>query len=1124
MSQTLFVNFQVYNYQGLPSLTGFALPQSRFLFVPTLTSAETLISSKKVLWDFGDGTTSTSITGEHYYEWPGEYNVSVIVYDVNGDAYISSVTPTISVIDFIPNQLIADTIDSIALDIPAGNIVPFQISRSNSWQTYRNLSGSNYTINLYVSGSLDPLADVERYNSFNWSHLLQQAYFYRKQVAGNTFEYVPVSSIATSTEKIYANLDDNNNFYICPDSVDGSFFVGTSGVATAYFTSNKPKHYTSVEAPLIIFCNLDTRELEDSFTNRIRYFDYNSQSLGYLNTAPAVLYAYSRYNPATNLSFSTNGITTQGDAILSTFEMPIISWQNTLIPFIARLENDQSFATAFYPLLSSNVQNLSTNAVLYNATISLLSAVSPPKKANALFYSEFLDTLPSDVGGYFKGYFISSNSIQNAYLSATVTIQDPEFYKLNTVNTVYANASGSVLFADQDIISSQGNTLNRHFQLTPYITKSTGGNTFAVVPSSVGGYKSNLIWGLSSDNIFTLDYKGDLVNLYNVLNTLNNTVTSAGPAAIAVDGSNNAWIALYTASSALKINESGSVQALACKSNLALNTTYPNNVYTQTLTAGNLVAPLHLDTDRQNNVWVSHYNPRYNYVIKYDSTGAYTTSIKLSADIIPDKIIADKFDNIWVIGYNLHSTVGIPIYDTFTTFTGEAIVTFAGNQLYSILPLNSDAPLSASGDYIFKLSSTATVLASAQGLQRPTSITYDLSGHIWVTHGTNILTKVDRNSLVYTNYYIGSAYTDKNTQALFALTCNTYNKLSVYNSADNSLYILDAQTPAQSAQYPLAMNYITDTGDDFNGYRWITKYAVVSSNTRTVTGLSNAFTINPDSGVYHITKQNENFDMAAYFNTLKLPEYLVDKTVMFSDFLGSIFGAVSSQPYELGKTLYERIANFGDNTSNVDTATVEALISLSEQTGTDLSNVVYEYPPQLRRIVDILSIKHSKLYGSANKFNESFSSQSGLTPYNLGASINTTTGTFSLSETLVILEKFSNQYKTIKMPALSTYPGSYQLALSAYTPNWGLPLVLPDGLSGSDIGLYYLFYRYKDAPLNNIMDSVINWSDPSVTLSPNNSSYSAWSYQDGIMDNIINYEMAKGLRLFTSAVDIVYNN
>jgi hypothetical protein len=49
--------------------------------------------------------------------------------------------------------------------------------------------------------------------------------------------------------------------------------------------------------------------------------------------------------------------------------------------------------------------------------------------------------------------------------------------------------------------------------------------------------------------------------------------------------------------------------------------------------------------------------------------------------------------------------------------------------------------------------------------------------------------------------------------------------------------------------------------------------------------------------------------MAAYFNTLKLPEYLVDKTVMFSDFLGSIFGAVSSQPYELGKTLYERIAN-----------------------------------------------------------------------------------------------------------------------------------------------------------------------------------------------------------------------
>jgi len=1121
MSQTIFVNFTTENFQGVFALSSYALPQCPFTFTPILSSNETKISTKKVLWNFGDGTTSTDIMPVHYYSWPGVYNISLVIYNVNGDAYISSFSPSVSVIDFLSNQLSIDTKSTIALDIPAGQITPFQINRSNSWQTFANLSGSGYTANLYVSGSLDPLVDIAKYNTFGWSHLLQQCYFYKKQIAGNTFEYVPVSNILTSTDKIYASIDENNQINICPSTQPGSFFVGTTGTVDAYFTSNKPKNYSSIEAPLIIFASLDTAGLDDSYTDKINYFDYNTQSIGYLNTKPAVLYAYSRYNPATTISFSTNGIDTQGDAVLSTFQIPQISWQNTVIPFVIKLEDGLGFSTLFYPLLSSNVTNQSTTASAYNITISLLSGSPSGPNINVPFYTEFLNALPSNVGGYFKGYFISPSALNTAFLSAAVIVQDPEFYKLNTVNSIYSNVSGTVLFADQDIISSEGNTSSRIFQLTPKTISPLIGNTFAVAPSSPIGYKQNLIWALSSDNVFTLDYTGNTINQFSIFSTVNNIVTSVGPASIALDGVNNAWISLFTASSAIKINSDGTLLSQAYAPNLPTNTNYPVNAETSALVASlNLIAPLYVETDHQNNVWVSYVNPQYNYIVKYNSTGTYSCSTQLASYIIPDKIIVDRNNNPWVIGINVnYSNVFL---EPFVTFAGDSMVMFAGNQLYSLSSTDGIAPSAA--DVVCKLSTTGTVLQTISGFTNPTSIIYDINSNIWVSHNINTLTRIDANTYNKTNYIVGSAFPDNLTQSLFALNCNTYNKLTVYNLADNSLYIIDAAQPVLSSQCLFGANYITDTGDDFNGYRWISKYASVSATVRSISGISNAFSIYPDTGVYNITKQNENFDMAAYLATLKLPEYLVNQNVLFKDFLGSIFGSVSSEPYELGKTLYERIGNFGDNTSNVDTATVEALISLSEQTGTGLSNVIYEYPPQLRRIIDILSIKHSKLYGSVNQYNSEFSSEVGLTPSNLGSPININTGVFSLSETLVVYEKFSNQYKKVKMPALSTYSANQQFSLALYTSAWGLPLVLLPSITGTDVGFYYNFYRYNSTIAGNPIDSVINWDDPLGTLFQTNSSYSDWAAQDGIMDNALNYEMSKGLRLFTSAVDIVYNN
>ena len=1110
MSRSIYVNFATVDYQGQNTLSSYALPQTPFVFVPYLSSNETQVSTKRVMWDFGDGTTSADVSATHNYDWPGVYKVSLIVYDVNGDAYLSTYTPSVSVIDFLQNQLTVDTNNSIALDIPAGYFAPFIINRSNSWQTYSTLSAVGYSVSLYVSGSQDPLVDVNAYYHSGWSHLLQQSYFLKKQVAGNTFEYVPVSSITTTTDKVYANINSQNQLYLTSPSDSGSFFVGTTGTATAYFTSNKPKNYGS-EDPVIIFCNLDSKGLEDSYTKKIQYYNYNSPGLGYLNTAPAVLYAKIRYNPATNISFSTNGIDSQGDALLSTFALPQISWQNTVIPFVAKLEDSNGFSTLFYPLLST--QNASFR-------VSLLSGANPNSKVNAQFYSEFLPSLPSDVGGYFKGYFICPSTVAQATLSATVTVTDPAYYKLSTINSIWATNSGTQGLAIQNLISSQGNTISEKYQATPYFFNPANYRSFAIAPSASYGYKQHAIWAIDNDNAYVLDYFGNVLNKIDLCALTHNT-NSVSANSIALDSHSNAWITLTNAGSTIKIDSQGNLLSYT----RSLSTVNANNIgqwdvwdFTLALQAyyPNFYSPVYCETDQKDYLYVSYMNPDFPFIVKFDPDGNFLDLYLFDINAIPEKIICDRKGRIYVVSLNMGAGTGGFLLN------GNPQSMFGS---YSLAPFND---VNNASIYVFdSVSNHGNGLAVVNLyyiFANVAGLSLDTNGKVWLATGPNYVNVLNEQAGSFDPIQIGGFDIATFNVCLQNLDIDSYNNLRVLNTYDNILYTFDIDNNNVYSSVTVPPSTYNNVTDDCNGIRWINKYAYQSAATRTLSGVSTPFVINPDTGVYAIAKQNENFDMAAYFNSLKMPEYLVGNNVLFKEFLGSIFGSVSSEPYELGKTLYEKIANFGDNTSNIDTATVDAVVSMSQQTGTPLANVIYDYPAQMRRLVDILSIKHSKLYGSVNQYNQSFSSSIGLVASNLGRALNLNTDTFSLSETLVAYEKFSNQFRTIQLPASGTAPGYSQLSFKNYTINWGFPLVAPAVVSGTDIGNYYDFFRYTNSISGDIVDSVINWKDDLVTLNPTVSSYQSWSVQDGIMDNMLNYEMTKGLRLFTSGVNIVYNN
>jgi PKD domain len=303
-----------------------------------------------------------------------------------------------------------------------------------------------------------------------------------------------------------------------------------------------------------------------------------------------------------------------------------------------------------------------------------------------------------------------------------------------------------------------------------------------------------------------------------------------------------------------------------------------------------------------------------------------------------------------------------------------------------------------------------------------------------------------------------------------------------------------------------------------------------TSYTYTITGASNTFNIYSSGGQYNITKVNENWNASAYYKSLRFQEPLLDYDNFFTNFLGTIVGDINAYPYELGKTVYERIANFTSNRADIETANVDALLSLCEELSIQFALYNYDYPPQLRRMVDILSIKQSKLWGSQNVYNVNFNN--GVQAYtdrsfgpNLGTAISPISGIITNCLPVVAYEQFSGIYTLVNTNSINGLSGyglsAMTIPLSSYSNSWGWGLVVPPSVSGIAVSNYYNFFTYNNTTsANSYYDNIINWTDSLNTLTPYQSSYSGWSNDNGIVQNIISYELTKGLGLFTSAIQI----
>jgi hypothetical protein len=359
------------------------------------------------------------------------------------------------------------------------------------------------------------------------------------------------------------------------------------------------------------------------------------------------------------------------------------------------------------------------------------------------------------------------------------------------------------------------------------------------------------------------------------------------------------------------------------------------------------------------------------------------------------------------------------------------------------------------------------------------------------------------------------------------------------------------------------------TGGFFKGYMiaeipTLTENLFLSANcvvnSASLTGTSDTFSIYPSGGYYNIAKRGEDIDFKEQFKSIAFQPLFLDKKILFDDFLGSIFGNISSVQSSIGKTTYEKIKNFVDNNTVIDYSNLDQLVATLEllnENNTSLKTPNSITPGEINRLINLLSINHSRLFGTRNQFNQNFKSYGYLdNEYygnNLGEEV-TINHIITAGQDLVAFEKFSGEYKYLNtyLPLCATYitflTGDWGIeselitettedliltesissistdfikpvinyCLSGYNDTWGWGLVLPNDEYGYGVNLsnYYLFYKHIPTINGTIADGVINFNDVNNTLSYTNSSYQAWSGEDGIISNILTYQIYKGLNLF----------
>lgn len=431
------------------------------------------------------------------------------------------------------------------------------------------------------------------------------------------------------------------------------------------------------------------------------------------------------------------------------------------------------------------------------------------------------------------------------------------------------------------------------------------------------------------------------------------------PASIAADSEFNFWISLFDSNAIYKFNTDGEFLTAINYGEDILPYGWNDAVFGQ----DNEYKPAVVETDVYDNVWVAYNNSNSSYLYKLDSNGVFITS---AADFplssTPVDMLVDGYDNcLWVsLAFTHYGSAG----------------------------------------EIRKYDSNGALLSAITDIYMPSNITIDKQRRIWFIHGQNDVAYIDLSgnkqtfSTIYDQppaWHLNSPLLVPEEQNLEGIACDNNNVLWVVDSRNNQVYGLNLDllnTPlsgfdtadiqpnlkeiiyndSENGQYVVESAYAksAEAFCDWTGYRWFQKYGTGISET--ITGTSNVFSIKPFIQPFEMRKFNESKDLSLSMQSYALAPHMAIKYNLWENFIGNAIGKIDLGQ-QIGRKVYEHIANFPSYNIDIQESNIRQLYSISNYLDAPIDDYNLNYPPDLKRWLNIGSISHSRLWGEIVKCN-----------------------------------------------------------------------------------------------------------------------------------------------------------
>lgn len=1104
------------------------------------------------LWSFGDTHYSREPNPKHIYLKPGNYKVSFTAYKQDGS--FDSYEDQIQIILYLNESLYFETVPPPTY---AGHVnrYPFKINITSS-------STKPHYIDLGVQFSKSyQFKDPEN----KWSFLRPQWEF--RDLEGNlinsikttdTFIRVDNSGQISPSGNV-VGVTGTAEFYLIDDLYNSDFVLQhkpyTTIIATLRTSAINSFHDSenlSIDAPS--FANsLATVTMPHIFNWRdpdfIRITENGYKKFStvrFVNQKnPFVINASVNKKHEDDDIFDGNGTT--------------ISDSREFLHYIPYDKN------IIFPLFNSNnipiegtLINLEKNE--YNQIIPLEIEVKPYP-----LHFKFEDDYGFKTGGYCKGSYVVKTSTIDCYLSASAYFPIPKL-KTSEINPILwvsnpeAGMMATVQYFYTPAISSIDNGyLNKVF-IKPFdvpIIEATDPATFFDnnVFATSGHHGINCIAALPAPTYHAWSIDADLNKLYR-MNSIgqilcsvdltqelikiktNADITNVSPAYICLDSKKNVWVSLYDTEYSLKFDSQGNYLTYAKfdyetptikwwfdASNIRFNTL--NQLGQPIIDYDNIpVESTGIETDLNDDVWVTYSSPFSGLLVKYNSIGNLLSAFTYPLCSCPQDLICDNENNIWVsVTKNVDYLSG----------------------------------------YIEKRNSEGMLLSSFGPFDGVNHITLDRSQNLWFTYSYHWVGKINNQNGRFSNIKIETGnYSDTppewfvpNTKveetALEGIASDYLGRVYVIHSIENLIFVIDSNTDqivdrfyinpkgfvfslsAAEASTEVEFNIWSKSAQaagDWSGFEWANKYGQVDytvypyyqDETTTYKYVSGS-SVSPDNesvgnyltyypkNFYNIYKKNEGFDLSENMKSVTFQPTLQSSDFLYKRFLSSIFG---KEPYEhddLGSSSYEKIANFVSNQSDVDTCNVNALYEMSESIDLNTDDFRLNYPLSILRVMDLLSINQSRLFGSILQDNENFISPSEYSNFNRGNMLSTMTYMVTAGVPLILKIKSLNNYRLITTGYVENQE-NYTLYTLASVLNLS-----------TDWENFYEFYEFIPMKNEINVESIIDWdltnfdrdklleflTNPSLSSTPYPDSMLKWNTSEGIMESIFTYELYKGL-------------